>query len=640
LPGRAGAVTARRREDPIKVLLVGTGGVGEAIAIATKGRPFLERMVLADYDLGRAREVQTKVGDEARYPVERIDASDGEQVVRLARAHGVDLVMNAVAPNFNESIFDAAFEAGVSYMDMALTLGTRHPTDPYRLADVKLGDYQFERSAAWEEKGLLALVGMGVDPGLSDVFAAYAAKHLFDRIDEIGVRDGSDIQVESYAFAPGFSIWTTIEECLNPPVIYEKDRGWFTTEPFSDPEVFDFPEVGPVECVNVEHEEVLLVPRRLDVGRVTFKYGLGEEFINVLKTLELLGLDSKQPVEVKGVKVAPRDVVAALLPDPAHLGDRMTGKTCVGTWVRGKKDGKPREVFLYQPTDNRESWERYGSQAVVWQTGVNPVIAMELLAEGVWQGAGVLGPEAFDPDPYLERTGVLDYPWGMKEMTPKAGGDLPLRQDRVELLAGLGEHVGSARDLLARAGAGDLHRGRPELEDGLTEARESLGDLTELPRRRAARALPSRLQLNAARVGDRVHALAVALLGGHQTLVFEHLERRVDRPGARAPHPAASLLELPYEVVAVHRPLLEDREQRRPDVSPARPASPRPRRPEPVAGQPSVAHPGRPRRLVMPMVVMVVPVLVHVVHLRSSSSISRRAVAIYRNTSTRPPHTR
>jgi len=404
----------------VKVLLVGVGGVGEAIAIASKDRPFLERLVLADYDEGRALEVRGKIGaDERTHPVEHVDASDGARIVELAKRHEVDLVMNAVAPNFNESIFDAAFEAGVHYMDMALTLGTRHPTKPYRLAHVKLGDYQFERAERWEERGLLALVGMGVDPGLSDVFAAHAAKHLFDTIEEIGVRDGSDIAVEGYPFAPGFSIWTTIEECLNPPAVYEKDAGWFTTEAFSEPQVFDFPEVGPVECVNVEHEEVFLVPRWLDVGRVTFKYGLGTEFIEVLKTLELLGLDSKEPLTVKGVQVAPRDVVAALLPDPAHLGDRMTGRTCVGTWVKGTKDGAPREVFLYQSTDNRESWQRYGSQAVVWQTGVNPVIAMELLAEGVWGGAGVLGPEAMDPDPYLERTAAFDYPWGMREMTPK-----------------------------------------------------------------------------------------------------------------------------------------------------------------------------------------------------------------------------
>jgi len=318
----------------MKVLLIGVGGVGEAIAIASKDRPFLERLVLADYDERRAVEVRDKVGaDERTHPVEPVDASDGAQIVELAKRYEVDLLMNAVAPNFNESVFDAAFEAGVDYMDMALTLGTRHPTEPYRLAHVKLGDYQFERAERWEERGLLALVGMGVDPGLSDVFAAYASKHLFDTIEEIGVRDGSDIAVEGYAFAPGFSIWTTIEECLNPPAVYERDRGWFTTEAFSEPEVFDFPEVGPVECVNVEHEEVLLVPRWLDVGRVTFKYGLGAEFIDVLRTLEKLGLDSTVPITVKGAQVAPRDVVAALLPDPAHLGDRMTGRTWRGTSV-------------------------------------------------------------------------------------------------------------------------------------------------------------------------------------------------------------------------------------------------------------------------------------------------------------------
>jgi saccharopine dehydrogenase (NAD+, L-lysine forming) len=406
----------------MKVLLVGVGGVGEAIAIASKGRPWLERLVLADFDERRATEVRSTIGGgEDTYPVEHIDASDGAQVVELVRRHGVDLVMNAVAPNFNESIFDAALEAGVGYIDMALTLPVRHPERPYELAHVKLGDHQFERAKAWEDAGLLALVGMGVDPGLSDVFAAHAAKHLFDRIGEIGVRDGSNIEIEGYAFAPGFSIWTTIEECLNPPAVWEKERGWFTTPAFSEPEVFDFPEgVGPVECVNVEHEEVLLVPRWIDCERVTFKYGLGAEFIEILRTLEKLGLDSKEPVTVKGVEVAPRDVVAALLPDPAHLGDRMTGKTCVGTWVRGEKDGHPREVFLYQSTDNQESMARYGSQAVVWQTGVNPVIAMELLAEGIWSGAGVLGPEAFDPDPYLERTAAFDYPWGMVEMTPHA----------------------------------------------------------------------------------------------------------------------------------------------------------------------------------------------------------------------------
>jgi saccharopine dehydrogenase-like NADP-dependent oxidoreductase len=400
----------------MKVLLVGVGGVGEAIAVLARGKPWLDRMVLADIDERRALEVRSKLGDETRFPVERLDASSREAVAAMARRYEVDLIMNAVEPRFDMPIFLAALEVGATYIDMAMSLSARHPTDPYRTPGVKLGDEQFARTSEWEERGQLALLGMGVEPGLADVFAAYAARHLFDTIDEIGVRDGANLEVRGYRFAPNFSIWTTIEECLNPPLVYERGRGWFTTETFSEPETFEFPEgIGPIGCVNVEHEEVLLIPRWLDVGRVTFKYGLGDEFIEVLKVIELLGLDSVEPVDVHGARVAPRDVVAALLPDPAHLGDRMSGKTCAGTLVRGTFEGKPRESYLYQVADNAECMERYGVQAVVWQTAVNPVIAMELLAEGIWSGAGVLGPEAFDPDPFVERLPAHGAPWAIRE---------------------------------------------------------------------------------------------------------------------------------------------------------------------------------------------------------------------------------
>jgi saccharopine dehydrogenase (NAD+, L-lysine-forming) len=401
----------------MKVLLVGVGGVGEAIAVIARDRPWLKKMVLSDYNLERVKEVHGKLGGPAKYAIEWVDAGDKELVVSLARKHGVDLIMNAVEPVYNESLFDAAYEAGCNYMDMAMTLSTPHPTNPYEQCGVKLGDYQFERAPLWEKKGLLALLGMGVEPGMADVFAKYADKHLFDEIEEINVRDGANLEVRGYEFAPNFSIWTTIEECLNPPVIWEKERGWYTTQPFSEPEVFEFPEgIGPAECVNVEHEEVLLVPRWIKCRRVTFKYGLGDQFIGVLKTIKMLGLDNKESIDVKGVRVAPRDVVAACLPDPAHLGDRMFGKTCAGTWVKGKKDGKPRQVYIYQVADNEACMRDYGVQAVVWQTGVNPVIAMELLDSGVWTCAGVLGPEAFDPDPFMAKTAEYDFPCGIKEM--------------------------------------------------------------------------------------------------------------------------------------------------------------------------------------------------------------------------------
>lgn len=404
----------------MRVLLVGVGGVGEAIAAIAKPREWMELMVLADYNIQRAVEVQQKLGNAGaeRFPVEFIDASGQENIEALAKKYNVDLIMNAVDPIFNKQIFDAAYNVGANYMDMAMTLSEPHPTDPFHKTNVKLGDYQFNQASDWEQKSLLALVGFGVEPGMADVFARYAQDHLFDEIEEIGIRDGANLTIDGYDFAPSFSIWTTIEECLNPPVIYEEEKGWFTTEPFSEHEVFDFPEgIGPLDVVNVEHEEVLLVPRWLKAKRVTFKYGLGDEFIKVLKTLHKLGLDSKEKIKVKGVEISPRDVVAASLPDPAHLGEKMHGKTCAGTWVKGTKDGKKKEVYLYQVADNQECMQQWCCQAVVAQTAFTPVIAMDLIEHGQWKGSGVLGPEAFDPVPFMEKMAEYGFPYGIKEMT-------------------------------------------------------------------------------------------------------------------------------------------------------------------------------------------------------------------------------
>jgi saccharopine dehydrogenase-like NADP-dependent oxidoreductase len=400
----------------MRVLLVGVGGVGEAIAAISKPRKWMELMVLADFNMDRAKEVQGKLGDENRFPIEFIDATKQENIEELAKKYNVDLIMNSVDPVFNKQIFNAAFNVGANYMDMAMTLSELHPTDPYNKTGIKLGDYQFDKAKDWEEKNLLALVGCGVEPGMADVFARYAADHLFDEIEEIGIRDGANLTIDGYDFAPSFSIWTTIEECLNPPVIWEKDKGWFTTPPFSEPEIFDFPEIGKVEVVNVEHEEVLLVPRWVKTNKVTFKYGLGDEFIDILKTLHKLGLDNKDKINVKGVEVAPRDVVAACLPDPAHLGDKMHGKTCAGTWVKGTKDGKKKEIYIYQVADNQQCMDKWGCQAVVAQTAFSPVIAMDLIEHGVWDGSGVLGPEAFDSVPFMDKMSEYGFSYGIKEM--------------------------------------------------------------------------------------------------------------------------------------------------------------------------------------------------------------------------------
>ena len=402
----------------MRLLVLGAGGVGSAAARIAARRDFLRQVVVADFDLTRAQAAVAAVADD-RFVARQLDAADQAAIEGVIADDRVDAVLGSTDPRFTMPIFRAALANRIHYLDMAMSLSKPHPDEPYEQTGVRLGDEQFALAGEWEKSGKLALVGIGVEPGLSDVFARYAADHLFSEIDELGVRDGANLEVAGFDFAPSFSIWTTIEECLNPPVVYERDRGWFTTQPFSEPEIFDFPEgIGPVECVNVEHEEVLLMPRWIDARRVTFKYGLGAEFIDVLKTLHKLGLDRTDKVDVRGVQVSPRDVVAACLPDPAALGDRMSGKTCAGLWVRGTgKDGAPRSTYLYHVVDNAWSMTEYGVQAVVWQTAVNPVIALELIARGEWSGSGVLGPEALPADPFLDLlAGEYASPWGMREL--------------------------------------------------------------------------------------------------------------------------------------------------------------------------------------------------------------------------------
>ncbi len=431
----------------MRILLVGAGGVGNAIAKIAAERNFFEVMVVSDYDVSRAEGVvewiRKRHGDEvaAKFLVSKIDAGSAENVTDVAREFGITHVLNAVEPKFVPTVFSAAFTAEANYMDMAMSLSEVHETDPHHTPGIKLGDQQYAVNEQWERSGRLALVGMGVEPGLSNVFARYAADYLFSEVDEISVKDGGNLVVRddegNEIFAPSFSIWTTIEECLNPPLMWQSDKGWYTTAPFSEPEIFDFPEgIGAVECVNVEHEEVAMLPRTIKANKFSFKYGLGGDFINVLKTLNLLGLDRTKPVRVRSgqgpVDVSPRDVVVSVLPDPATIGDRMTGKTCAGVLVTGKdSDGKQRATYLYHVADNAWSMQHYESQAVVWQTAFNPLIALELLATGVWQGQGVVGPEEFDPKPFLDlmssSTGYKQQ-WVAQERMPAA----PLRDPRTE----------------------------------------------------------------------------------------------------------------------------------------------------------------------------------------------------------------
>jgi saccharopine dehydrogenase (NAD+, L-lysine-forming) len=400
----------------MKALVIGAGGVGSAIANIASRRPFITQMVIADRNLSRAEAAITKVKD-SRFSAAEVNAAELEDIRALIRKAKPDIVINAVDPRFVMPIFLACEIENTNYMDMAMSLSRPHPHYPNSETGVKLGDEQFARDWNWGERGIYALVGMGIEPGMSDIFARYASDELFSRLDEVTIFDGSNLTVEGADFAPSFSIWTTIEECLNPPLVWEDGRGWYTTEPFSELEVFDFPEgIGPVECVNVEHEEVVLIPQKVDAKKVRFKYGLGSEFISTLKTIHMLGMDRKDSINVQGVQVSPRDLLAAALPDPATLGSRMRGKTCAGTFVKGlDKSGKPKAVYIYNVVDNAWSMENYGDQAVVWQTAINPVMAMELIHKGIWKPEGVNGPEWFAPQPFLDLLAEYGSSWHIRE---------------------------------------------------------------------------------------------------------------------------------------------------------------------------------------------------------------------------------
>jgi saccharopine dehydrogenase (NAD+, L-lysine forming) len=404
----------------MKALVIGAGGVGSAIANIAARRPFITSMVIADYALSRAQAAVTKVND-SRFSAREVDASDISNIRSLIREVHPEIVINAVDPRFVMPIFLACEEEKVNYLDMAMSLSKPHPDDPFNKPGVKLGDEQFARQQNWSDAGIYAVIGMGIEPGMSDVFARYAQDELFSRIDYLAVMDGSNLTVDGFDFAPSFSIWTTIEECLNPPLIFEEGRGWYTTEPFSELETFDFPEgIGPVECVNVEHEEVVLIPQKVKAKEVRFKYGLGAQFIETLKTIHTLGMDKKEKVKVGNVEISPRDLLASILPDPATIGDLMHGKTCAGTLVKGlAKDGSPKAVYIYNVVDNKWSMENYGNQAVVWQTAINPLIAMELIANGTWKPEGISGPEWFPAQPFLDLIKEYGSSWHIREEDPK-----------------------------------------------------------------------------------------------------------------------------------------------------------------------------------------------------------------------------
>lgn len=402
----------------MKMLLVGVGGVGESIIRILKERDpkgeWLSKAVLADWDLEKAQKAAEGLGNAARFIPERVDARDKSALVALIKKHGLDYVMDAAAPFVTNTIFDAAFEADCDYMNMGTWSVPLEEGLGYKEF---MSDYNWSRHEEWKKKGRLAVLGLGIDPGVVDVYARFAEKHLFDQIDEIHVKDGNNLQIPGMDIAFGFNVWTVLDEVMNPNVEYREGKFIFEP-PFAGRETYDFPEgVGIQSLVKVEHEETVFMPRYIKgLKRCTFKIVLDDALINALTVIDKMNLRSLDKVSIGGTEIVPRDVVAAVAPQPTDIGWQMTGKMCVGIDVTGKKDGKTRNIFMYQTLDNQDAMKRYGLQAVVVQTGFGAAIGLELIGRGIWKGVtGVHAPEAFEPEPYLKLMEEYNFPYGISE---------------------------------------------------------------------------------------------------------------------------------------------------------------------------------------------------------------------------------
>jgi saccharopine dehydrogenase-like NADP-dependent oxidoreductase len=392
---------------------LGAGAVGTVSALKFVQDAMLEQLVIADAVSARASLLADRLHD-PRVSSRRLDAGDRAAVANAVREAGATIVLNAALPATNLVVMRACLEAGCDYIDLA-SGGTDDDGIPTL-------DDQFALDAEFRAAGRMALLGMGADPGTTNVYAAYAAKHLLDEVTELHVRDGDNAVCQGHGgFVAAFSPWVFIDECLCQAVSY-RDGRYHLEPPLSGSEPFEFPELGVLNCYYVDHEESRTLPRFFPSARaVDFKLCMDDATVETLRVMQRLGLSRKDRIRVGETSVVPRDVVVSLLPDPKDLAGRMRGKTCVGTVVRGRKDGQERSFYIYNIADHEEVYAELGVQATAYQTGIPPVIAARLMHDGRWRGPGVRSPEELDPDPFLQRLAREGMPWHVRDDSVRVG---------------------------------------------------------------------------------------------------------------------------------------------------------------------------------------------------------------------------
>lgn len=385
-----------------RVLIIGAGGVGSVVAHKCAQTPEFQEICIACRNEDRAK----KVAAQLKRPVTTasVDADDVPSLVKLLRSYRPDVVINVALPYQDLHIMDACLEAGVNYVDTA-------NYEPPETAHFEYS-WQWAYQDRFKEKGLTALLGSGFDPGVSNVYCAWAAKKHFDTIEQIDIID-ANAGDNGQPFATNFNPEINIREVSAPGRYWENGK-WITTKPLEIKRAYDFPTIGERNIYLMYHEELESLTKnfaKYGIRRARFWMTFSDNYLTHLNVLKNVGMTRIDPVMYEGREIIPLQFLKKLLPDPATLGPLTKGKTCIGCVIQGTKDGKPRRYYIYNLCDHQEAYREVQSQAISYTTGVPAMIGALLVATGVWKGAGVFNMEEFDPEPFMEKLTQYGLPW-------------------------------------------------------------------------------------------------------------------------------------------------------------------------------------------------------------------------------------
>lgn len=388
-----------------KTLIIGAGGVGNVVAFkcAMNSDTFGE-ITLASRTISKCNTIAKNIEEKISISIntDSVDADNIPQLLKLFEKINPDIVINVALPYQDLTIMDACIEFGVDYLD---TANYEHP-------DTAKFEYkeQWERDKAFKNANIMGLLGSGFDPGVTNLFCAYAQKHYFDEIHTIDILD-CNAGDHGYPFATNFNPEINLRE-VSANGRYWEDGEWIETKPMEIMKVWDYPEIGKKESYLLYHEEMeSLIKHIKGLKRIRFFMTFSESYLTHMRCLENVGMLGIQEVEHKGIKIVPMEFLSTLLPDPASLGVRTEGKTNIGIYAKGIKNGEEKSIYIYQVSDHKECYNEVMSQAVSYTTGVPAMIGAKLILENKWNKKGVLNIEEFDPDPFMNELMVQGLPW-------------------------------------------------------------------------------------------------------------------------------------------------------------------------------------------------------------------------------------